>query len=384
MLSGNKGIPPMTMTKRAEESSGEPLSRRDLLRAAALSAATFSLPLTATADVPPVQTVSFFLVGDTHYYAPKEAPNKLDEVSQQVNGRLIDWLNRLPGTSVPGDANGGSEIVVPVPQGVIHAGDLIDSGDKGSGAVARKMQETELVSFLADWGLNGGDGKLKWPAFEVHGNHDGPRGEGAVIPEIINRNKKRKAIHAVSDNGLHYAWKWNGVHFLNLGIVVGGTKEVTRARRYDPKESLAFLQDYLATNVGESGVPVVLTHHIDVARYSQPCSKEESPKGNPEWDPCDVHAYHMAIGKFNVIASLFGHTHARRIARWDGTPKEPATGGVNVFNTDNAGHYHSQTQAILHFMITGKEMVVREFGTKDAWQAGTWNPQTWRFAIGGR
>lgn len=365
------------------------LTRRDLLRSAAAAWGMLGLSacgMPAWAQSGPVtlpaakERISFFLVGDTHYYAPKTTPDRLDEVSKEVNGRLIDWLNKLPGTEIPA-TTGGEPAVVPEPLGVIHAGDLIDSGDKGTSALSRKMQDTEMAAFLADWGLNGGDGRLKYPAFEVHGNHDGPRGEGPCVPEIINRNKKRKAVTAVSDNGLHYAWTWHGVHFLNLGIVVGGSKETSRPRRYDPKGSLAFLEDYLAKNVGDSGAPVVLTHHIDVARYSQPCSATEPPKGNPEWDPCDVKAYHQAIGKYNVIAALFGHTHARKIARWDGTPKEPAAGGVNIFNTDNAAHYHGTAQAILHLSIGAGEMVVREFGTKDAWVTGAWTPQTWKFPI---
>jgi hypothetical protein len=133
--------------------------------------------------------------------------------------------------------------------------------------------------------------------------------------------------------------------------------------------------------VGESGAPVVITHHVDVARYSGPCDPQQPPKGNPEWDPCDVHAYHRAISKYNVAALLYGHTHVRKIFRWDGTPKEPAQGGVSVFNTDNAGHFNSLTQAFLHFEIGAKEMVVREFATKDRWETGAWTSQVWRFAL---
>lgn len=352
-------------------------TRRQFLQLAAAGAGSFALPRLAFGAEAAVEPVSFFLVGDTHYYAPKTTPDRMDETSTRTTSGLIRWLNQLPGSAIPAEAGGGD---VPTPRGVIHAGDLIDSGDKGTSALSRKMQETELAAFLGDWGLNGGDGKLKYPVYEVHGNHDGPRGEGPVVPEIINRNRRRKGLAAVSDNGVHFAWTWGGVHFLNLGIVVGGTKEVTRVRRYDPKGSLPFLEDYLARNVADSGAPVVITHHIDIARYSQPCSKE-APKGNPEWDPCDVRAYHEVVAKHNVVALLYGHTHARKISRWDGTPTQPATGGLNAFNTDNAAHFHSQAQAFLHLDIGAKEMVVREFGTKDAWETGTWTPQVWKFPI---
>ena len=356
------------------------LSRRQLLRStAAAAAAGWSLCRTtagapAAATTAPSEPVSFFLVGDTHYYADKAAPDVIDPASAATNGRLIGWLNRLPGTVVPAGAGGRT---LPVPRGVIHAGDLIDSGDKGNGPVAAVQQATELAAFTADWGLNGGDGRLKWPAYEVHGNHDGPRGDGPVVPAIVARNAKRRGLAAVSDNGLHYAWTWGGVHFLNLGIVVGGGPQTARARRYDPKGSLAFLEGYLAKHVGDSGAPVVLTHHVDVARYSTECTPDLG--GNPEWDPCDARAYHAAIGRHNVAAILFGHTHARRIARWDGTPKPPAGGGVWAFNTDNAGHFKSRTQAVLHFAVGPTEMVVREFATADAWETGDWTKQVWRF-----
>ncbi len=354
------------------------LTRRRFLQYAAAGAGSLAFPnFSKAAEVPAADGVSFFLVGDTHYYASKDSPKQLDEDSQVATSRLVDWLNNLPGTDISPEAGGGK---VATPKGVIHAGDLIDSGDKGNAPVARQMQETETAAFLADWGLNGGDAKLKWPCYEVHGNHDGPRGETPIINEIVSRNKRRKNLAAVSDNGMHYAWNWGGVHFLNLGIVVGGTKEVARERRYDPRGSLAFLEDYLAKQVGDSGAPVVLTHHVDVPRYSGPCG-EEAPKGNPEWDPCDTHAYYKALAKYNVIALLWGHTHARKISRWDGTPKEPATGGLAIFNTDNAAHYKSTTQAILHFEIGKQEMVVREFGTKDVWSTGAWTPQVWRFPV---
>jgi hypothetical protein len=195
-----------------------PFSRRRLLQLAAAGAGSLVLPrIGHAADVAPAsaataEPVSFFLIGDTHYFAAKEKPAALDDNSRITTSRLIDWLNKLPGTDLPDAAGGGK---LPTPRGVIHAGDLIDSGDKGSSATARQQQETELAAFHADFGLTGADAKLKWPTYEVHGNHDGPRGEGIVVPHIIVRNKKRNGLADLADNGLHYAWTWGGVHFLN-------------------------------------------------------------------------------------------------------------------------------------------------------------------------
>src|SRR5581483_8624146 len=111
-----------------------------------------------------------FLVGDTHYLANRERPQELDSTSRAVTSRLVDWLNRLPGTALPAEAGGGT--VVP-PRGVIHAGDLIDSGDK-TGANAQAMQQTEWRAFEEDYGLTGRDGRLHWPVYEVLCSYDSP------------------------------------------------------------------------------------------------------------------------------------------------------------------------------------------------------------------
>ncbi|MFY8201756.1 MAG: hypothetical protein ACOVLE_13855, partial [Pirellula staleyi] len=91
--------------------------------------------------------------------------------------------------------------------GVIHAGDLIDSGDKDS-PNHRKMQRTEWSNYAADYGLTGQDGRLKLPLYEVYGNHDSPSGDGHAVKQIVERNKKRPGLVNVADNGLHYSWDW--------------------------------------------------------------------------------------------------------------------------------------------------------------------------------
>jgi hypothetical protein len=63
----------------------------------------------------------------------------------------------------------------------------------------------------------------------------------------------------VSAGGLHYSWDWNGVHFVNLGIVVGADPAITGRRRYDPLDSYKFLVEDLAAKVGDSGRPVIWT-----------------------------------------------------------------------------------------------------------------------------
>jgi hypothetical protein len=322
------------------------------------------------------QAVSFFLIGDTHYCADEIETSAMKFSSAETNARLIGWLNRLPGQAVPDEAGGGP---VAVPHGVIHAGDLVDNGDKGPGKFP--MAETEMAAFVEDWGLNGGDGKLKWAVREIHGNHDSPRGDGPVISEIKARNRLRKGLRNVSPNGLHYSWDWGGVHFVALGIVVGDAASVSRARRYAPLGSLPFLEDDLKKNVGDSGRPVVIVHHVDVARYSVPVA--DAVVAKHEWDYGDALAFYETLKSYRVAGTLYGHTHVRNIFRWDGTKNTRAATGIPAINTDNAGHYNDLKQAFLHLELDAKELRIREFATTDAWRTGRWTPQVWRFALPG-
>lgn len=352
------------------------ISRRAFIRDLSAGAAAAGLtPRLAAADAPPAPGVaSFFLVGDTHYCAMKEDFRRMSEISAAYNARLVDWLNRLPGTGRPPETGGG---VVPPVAGVIHAGDIVDNGDKGPPVL--KLADTEMAAFVADWGLNGGDAKLKWPVREVHGNHDAPHGDTVVISEIKARNRRRAGIVNVSDNGLHYAWDWAGIHFVALGIVAGDAPAVTRKRRYAPLGSLPFLQADLETNVGRSGRPVVLVHHVDLHRYSSAVPDEKVR--HHEWDYGDAQAFYETIKPYRIAGTLCGHTHVRNLLRWDGTGDVKTAAGVPFLNTDNAAHFGSPAQAFLHVEIDARETRVREFATKDGWQTGAWTPQVWRFAL---
>src|SRR5262245_36653384 len=209
------------------------LSRRTFLS----SSAAGLLLSGGLAQQPKSEPVSFFVIGDTHYLADKTNPEKLDSRSAVTTPKLIERLNQLPGTAIPENAGGGK---VETPRGVIHAGDLIDSGDR-SGEPFGKMQKSEWRHYAADFGLDGKDGKLRYPVYEVHGNHDAPQGTGLVIDRIIERNRKRPGVTNVSKNGLHYSWDWGNVHFVALGIVVGAVPAVKRKRRYNTLDSLDFL-----------------------------------------------------------------------------------------------------------------------------------------------
>lgn len=345
------------------------LSRRQFLGAsAAITSPTFNF-----ADTKSSEPVAFFLVGDTHFFADKENTAKLDSRSAFVTRGLVESLNKLANKEIPKLAGGGTVLA---PKGVIHAGDCIDTGDKAN----LKMQETEWAVFADAFGLNGKDGQLKMPVYEVHGNHDSPRGDGLAVKKIIERNKNRPHLVNTSSNGLHYSWDWGGVHFICLGIVVGSTGETSRKRRYQPLDSLAFLVSDLKEKVGTSGRPVIITQHVDMLRYAQPLPVDDKKAEGMEWDPADVNAYYNALKGYNIAAILYGHTHARNVYRWNGTNKA-ATEGIPTLNVDNSSHYNSKQQAFFYIEVHAKQLLVREYATSDAWATASWTPQVWSAPI---
>jgi hypothetical protein len=324
---------------------------------------------------PKQDIVGFFLIGDTHLLANKKDPASLDERSTLLGNRLVDVLNRLSGTEIPLKAGGGKVLAA---RGVIHAGDCIDTGDQAN----VKMQQTEWDAFGKMFGLTGQDGRLKLPLYEVHGNHDSPRGNSMPIKSIIARNKARPSVTNVSPNGLHYSWDWGNVHFINLGIVVGQVEAVKRKRRYDPLGSLDFLIADLKDKVGTSGRPVVITHHVDMMRYAQPLPVEDKKAESMEWDPADVKGYFDALQGYSIAAILYGHTHGRNVYRWNGTAKKATAGGIPVFNVTKSGHFAAKQQGLFYIEVSGDNVTAREYQTTDSWENGAWTPQVWAFPYG--
>lgn len=378
------------------------LPRRGILSLAAAAACT--RPARAAGAEEPT---SFFVIGDTHFFADAASPDRLLPASEAMTTGLVDTLNRLVGSEIPPPAGGGT---VRRPCGVIHAGDIIDTGDK-QGEAAVRMQRTEIAAFERAMGLDGGDGALDFPVYEVHGNHDGPQAVGVAIDRIVARNPRRPGVARVSADGLHYSWDAGDVHVVHLGIVVGQVPGIARRRRYAPRGSLAFLVEDLREEVGESGRPVVLVHHVDVARYTAPVPAD-APFADKEWDPADVAGFHAALEGYDVAAIFHGHTHARGVWRWDGSAVRPGPAGdggddgassgdgarsadataddptgdapapraYDVFNCDNASHFGGPAQAFFYVELGPEGLVVREYATRDGWESGAWTPLVWRRA----
>lgn len=342
------------------------IHRRAFLASALGTALT---PFARTAAEDKTSSCSFFVVSDTHYLANKENPAQMNASSAEICGRLIDTLNRLPGNSLP-DVLGGGKVIAPL--GVIHGGDIIDSGDK-AGRVFDEMQRTEFAAYEKDYGLAGGDGKLKYPIYEVYGNHDSPRSNGHAIDRLRDRNKSRKGLTSLSENGLHFSWNMGPLHFINLGITVGSGKGSTPRRRYNPAESLEFLKADLKRNAVEENRPVIVTHHVDTQRYLK---MTEEVKG-VEWDPEDVKLFGEAMAPYNIAMVFYGHTHRRVMWKW-GVQNGDVSKGIDVFNADNSSHFQDDNQAFLYVEISGSSLVIRECITRDRWTTFDWSPQAWR------
>lgn len=328
---------------------------------------------------------AFFITGDPQYLAEKSAsPESLDRYSAEANGRFIERLRALPGSEIPAQFGGGT--VSADILGVIVAGDLIDSCDK-SGGVFPAMQRFEWDHYVRDYGLKGGDGKLPWPVYELHGNHDGPQGDTFVIDAIVARNKERPKVGHVSANGLHYSWDWGPLHGVALGMFAGEGDARRDGHHYAPRESLAFLREDLAKRVGDSGRPVVVAFHLH-------------PNG-PEfdWPAEDLAAFWQAMHGYNVIALIHGHTHGSPPSKtmWDGKKfAADLPGGIPVLNPDDSGAAKEDPRApgqgvgFAHGFLYAElidapgsredRFVVRSYFTKDNWETHGWGTR-WEMPV---
>ena len=278
--------------------------------AAAICLAIFSAATARAATEPPAspshRDLTFLHVSDTHYGQSPEG--------DATNHRLVEEMNRIVGTAYPA-ALGGT---VGTPRGVIHTGDITNSG-----------KAAEWDQFVRDYGMTGHDGLLHFPVIETFGNHDG--GENLPVRNgIIARNRLRAPACTVSPNGLHVSWNWDGVHFISCGISPGTTKHP-----YDPAHSLEFLESDLTARASDPCMPVVVFHHFGF-------DKDHSLGWWPEeWRTAEA----AALRNHLVAAILQGHAHKPFIIRWQefdvyhpphlrGDPKksEPVTHGFFVFH----------------------------------------------------
>jgi hypothetical protein len=220
--------------------------------------------------------IRFVHVSDTHYLVS----------GNTTQAAWVERINALPTKTLPNS----SELVGKI-WGVVHTGDIIDAaGDRAA----------QWTNFVAQFGLDGTDGLLKFPVYEGWGNHDQDTWLAQITSRITARNQTRPGV-VNKDGNSHYSWDWGPVHFVQCNIRVGST-----TARYNPVQSFQFLTNDLATRVGSSGRPVVLMHHLPIGA------------GSTEWPQTEKDQYYEAITNYNVVAILWGHTHAYSISNWRG------------------------------------------------------------------
>jgi len=337
-----------------------------------------ALAITTPALAGETKRYAFFITGDPQYLAEKSpAPTTLDPYSEQANSRFIKILNQFPGQPIPENLGGGH--VAKSILGVIVTGDLVDSFDK-TGGHYDAMGKYEWHRYVADYGLTGNDGKIPWPVYDLHGNHDGPQGNTFITDALIERNKIRPHVGHISSNGLHYSWDWGPLHGVSVGIFAGEGEERREGHHYAARASLEFLRKDLAEKVGGSGRPVIVSFHLH-------------PNG-PEydWPAEDLHGFWETLTNYNVVALVHGHTHGSPPSKltWDGkTFGRDLPDSIDVFNPDDSGAaktdprdptkavglYHGLLYAEL-VDAPGTEddtLVVRSYFTRDNWSTHTWH-----------
>ncbi len=259
--------------------------------------------------------VTFIATSDSHYVSSKN----LDRIDR--NKVTIERMNTITGTPWPEKLGGGN---VGKPRGVLALGDLIDDGDK------RDETSLQWRHFEKQFGLDGTDGLLKFPVFEGWGNHDGPpigkeKFGFSVQSKIKERNTLRKRagrISNVAENGLHYSWDWDKVHFVQANLYPAD-KQHAKVRYslpwHDPQGALAFVKEDLKTNVGDSGRPVVVMSHCGV--------------DTDWWHPEDWAEFYKAVKPYNVIAYFYGHS-GTGLRKYKPEGEEKAIDCVNTGQTE--------------------------------------------------
>lgn len=254
------------------------------------------LSLLLTAALAGARDVTFLSTSDSHYRQPD---HRLGH-HNHLNAATIDEMNAVTNLAWPEKLGGGP---IARPRGVVVPGDLIDDGDHA--AAGRRLSEEQWALFRADFGLDGTDGRLRYPVFEGWGNHDGPPAEFvrhgfSVQAQIRERNQmrlQRGLIANVSSNGLHYAWDWDDVRLVQLNFYPADRQR--EGVRYspvwhNPQGALTFLREDLATHVGASGRPVVLISH---------CGYDTD-----WWTKEDWRDLYEAMRPYHIALHIFGHT----------------------------------------------------------------------------
>jgi cytolysin (calcineurin-like family phosphatase) len=279
--------------------------------------------------------LTFFTCSDTHY---------LQWASSNLNRTaIVDMMNALPGKTYPDGVGGG---VVATPRGVIVPGDLIDHG-QGPKALIKQ----EWAMWTTDFGLKN-EGRIKFPVYEGYGNHD-LNSNLLVENEIKARTLARSDVVAISSNGFHYAWEWEGIHFIQLNLYPADERP-KGVKGQPPRYALQFLKDSLQKNVGGSRKPVVVVHHYMPT--------------DGWWTEEEKKTYLDVIKEYNVILITHGHQGRASITEWN---------GFTVLNN----HYFLTAGAFAVRIYKDEQTEEHHLTVAQCLPSGKWGPLTFKKKI---
>lgn len=294
--------------------------------------------------------ITFYTTGDPHLKAFDTDGEKGGETNNPRVRANLGRMKQIAGSALPG---GGGKAGKPL--GLIVAGDLCDGGREkdpasGSSYDPSKAMVKAWENFTASFGLDGtqAGALVDFPIYEGYGNHDQNGFWPGITEKIAERNAKRPNVTALSGSftypsggykgtisKVHYAWKWGPIHFVQANMRVGDSPA-----RYPCAGSLTFLKDYLEKNVGKSGEPVFIIHHLPPA----------SPAN--DWPVADQREYYNLIKDYNIAGLIVAHTHSFGDYTWSGPDNGPKA--IQVYQADSLTHSGANTGYCTVFRIFSK------------------------------
>ncbi|MFO0760293.1 MAG: Vps62-related protein [Byssovorax sp.] len=282
--------------------------------------------------------VTFLVTADLHY-----GDEQMDN-NEQANAELINRMNATPLMLWPAGTSQPLGTMVGTPRGVLIAGDLT-GGDKDNwyGVDGLKTLASpycwsnyggacHLDGFTDRYG-GGSSTRIHFPPYEGYGNHDVDETSfGGVPAQIASRTAQRRPYLVNQSSAAYYSWDWEDVHFVNLNCYAGGS-----GLKFS-NGGLQFLIDDLASQVGQSGRPVVLMQHFGV--------NTSFSTQDRWWTASERAAFHAALAGYNIYGIFAGHDHETYFLDWnagDGvTAKIPVFhSGRYCSNADCSAHAHN-------------------------------------------
>lgn len=281
--------------------------------------------------------ITFIAMGDPQYGGGAEDKN-IFQVTALNAFPGTPWRSELPSAGTP----------VATPLGLLIAGDLTQNGKDGRDEAIIAGRD-EIGEFERDYGLTGDDGLLKFPVYEGYGNHDFDPDEPddefnwrffydenptPSVERVANRNLKRPGLLQVAqDNQGHYSWDWGNVHLVNVNLFAGdeASQADENSKVRDPRQALTFLENDLATHVGNSGRPVLIMQHYGFDQFGYE---------DRWWTVAQKEAFLDVIRPYHILALIHGHTHATYRYEWEGYDILNVGSPYYLnYNFDGQGHF---------------------------------------------